>query len=124
VIRYSLVMGVPEMEELYEYLAAGKEAGTLDPEEQKLARKFFKTLDLLAANPRHNSLASHEIEELTRRVEFKVFQSYLENRTPGAGRLFWAYGPERGQIAVLGLEPHPEDTKHGYAGIRLSRLPP
>jgi hypothetical protein len=30
-IRCSLVMGVPEMEELYEYLAVGKEAGTLDP---------------------------------------------------------------------------------------------
>lgn len=123
-IRYSLVMGVPEMEELYEYLAVGKEAGTLDPEERKLATKFFKTLDLLSTNPRHNSLASHEIDELTRRVGFKVFQSYLENRTPAAGRLFWAYGPERGQITVLGLEPHPEDTRHGYASVRLSRSPP
>jgi len=112
------------MEALYDDLARGKEAATLDPEEAKLARKFFKTLDLLAANPRHNSLASHEIDELTKRVGFKVFQSYLENRTPAAGRLFWAYGPDRAQITVLGLEPHPEDTKHGYAGIRLSRFPP
>jgi hypothetical protein len=117
-------MGVPEMEKLFNYLARGKEAGTLDPEEEKLARKFFKTLDLLASNPRHNSLASHEIDELTKRVGFKVFQSYLENRTPAAGRLFWAYGPDSAQITVLGLEPHPENTKHGYAGIRLSRSPP
>lgn len=123
-IRYSLVMGVPEMEELYDALARGKEAGTLDPEEEKLAKKFFKTLLLLASNPRHNSLESHEIDVLTRRVGFKVFQSYLENRNPSAGRLFWAYGPGRGQIAVLGLEPHPEDTRHGYERIRLSAFPP
>ena len=123
-IRYSLVMGVPEMKELYDYLAVGKEAGTLDPEEARLARKFFKTLDLLSANPRHNSLASHEIDELTKRVGFRCSSRTLKNRTPSAGRLFWAYGPERGQIAVLGLEPHPEDTKHGYAGVRLSRFPP
>ena len=112
------------MEALFEKLAVGKEAGTLNPEESRFARKFFKTLDLLAANPRHNSLESHEIDELTRRAGFKVFQSYLENRTPAAGRLFWAYGPQRGQIAILGLEPHPDDTKHGYASVRLSEIPP
>jgi hypothetical protein len=117
-------MGVPEMRELYDYLAVGKEAGTLDQDEEKLAKKFFKTLDLLSANPYHNSLESHEIDALTKRVGFKVFQSYLENRKPGAGRLFWAYGPERGQITVLGLEPHPENTTRGYAGIHLSRFPP
>lgn len=112
------------MRELYDYLAAGKEANTLDRDEEKLARKFFKTLDLLSANPHHNSLNTHEIDALSKRVGFKVFQSYLENRIPGAARLFWAYGPERGQISVLGLEPHPENTLRGYASIRLSRFPP
>ena len=110
------------MEELYDRLAVGKEAGTLDPEAEKLARKFFETLALLASNPRHNSLERHEIDALTRRVGFKVFQSYLENRNPSAGRLFWAYGPARGQIAVLGLEPHPEDTVRGYAGFASLRF--
>jgi hypothetical protein len=105
-------------------LRLANEARTLDLDEEKLARKFFKTLDLLSANPYHNSLESHEIDALTKRVGFKVFQSYLENRKPGAGRLFWAYGPERGQITVLGLEPHPENTTRGYAGIHLSRFPP
>lgn len=28
----------------------------------------------------------------------KIFQSYLENNTPAAGRLFWAYGPDSGDI--------------------------
>lgn len=90
------------MQELYDRLTMDNEAGTLDPEEEKLAKKLFKTLVLLASDPRHNSLQSHEIDALTRRVGFKVFQSYLENRNPSAGRLFWAYGPGRGQITVLG----------------------
>lgn len=111
------------MQELYDRLTMDK-AGTLDPEEEKLAKKLFKTLVLLVSDPRHNSLQSHEIDALTRRVGFKVFQSYLENRNPSAGRLFWAYGPGRGQITVLGLEPHPEDRKHGYERIRLSAFPP
>src|SRR2546427_7869 len=54
----------------------------------------------------------------------KIFQSYLENNTPGAGRLFWAYGPEKGDITILAIEPHPEDQKRGsYQRIKLSRLP-
>jgi len=55
----------------------------------------------------------------------KIFQSYLENRTPGAGRIFWAYGPDKGEITVLAIEPHPEDKKRGaYESIKLSSIPP
>ena len=54
----------------------------------------------------------------------KIFQSYLENNTPGAGRLFWAYGPRQGDITVLAIEPHPEDRKRGaYERIKLSAMP-
>jgi hypothetical protein len=54
----------------------------------------------------------------------KIFQSYLENNTPGAGRLFWAYGPGQGDITVLAMEPHPEDKKQGaYERIKVSRMP-
>lgn len=49
----------------------------------------------------------------------------MEYNTPAAGRMFWVYGPEDGQITVIGLEPHPEDRKNkGYARVRLSKLPP
>jgi hypothetical protein len=55
----------------------------------------------------------------------KIFQSYLENRAPAAGRIFWAYGPQQGDITVLAIEPHPEDQKRGaYLRIKLSKLPP
>jgi hypothetical protein len=54
----------------------------------------------------------------------KVWQSYLDNRTPAAGRLFWVYGPGKSEITIIGLEPHPEDKKRaGYEKVRLSELP-
>jgi hypothetical protein len=78
----------------------------------------------LEVNPRHNSLESHEIDVLTRRYGIKVWQSYLENQTPAAGRIFWAYGPGKGEITILAVEPHPEDQKRGgYDRIQLSALP-
>ena len=70
------------------------------------------------------SLASHEIDDLTRKYGSKIFQSYLENNAPAAGRLFWAYGPDHGDITVLAIEPHPEDQKRGaYLRLKLSSLP-
>lgn len=124
-MAFALRMGVPEMAELFGRLSTGLQDGTLSADETRLAKKLFKTLALLQENPRHNSLNSHEIEALSRRAGFKVFQSYLENRTPAAGRLFWAYGPAQGQITILSLEQHPEDTKRGgYDRVRLSSMPP
>ena len=124
-MAFLLVPGIPEMAELVDRLSRGFQAGLLSGEDQKLAKRLFKTLTLLQENPRHNSLSSHEIAELSRRVGFKVFQSYLENRTPAAGRLFWAYGPGSQEITLLGLEPHPENAKRkGYDRVRLSRMPP
>lgn len=53
----------------------------------------------------------------------KVWQSYLENRKPSAGRLYWVYGPAKGEITIIGLEPHPEDKKRGgYQKVRLSEM--
>lgn len=121
---YEVVMGVPEMRDLWQYLEEGAKAGTLNREERELAKKFAKAVKHLGGNPRHTGLQSHEIDELTERYGQKVFQSYLENNTPAAGRLFWTYGPERGFITVTGLEPHPEDAKNGaYARVKLSAMP-
>jgi hypothetical protein len=53
-----------------------------------------------------------------------VFEAYLENNTPAAGRVFWAYGPDKGDITNLGVEPHPDDKRGSYSRIRLSGLPP
>jgi hypothetical protein len=122
---FKIRMGQPEMEALWLDLSTRKLRGGLDKDEEKLFKKLVKALGFLSSNPKHNSLASHEITELSRKYGIRIFQSYLENNTPGAGRIFWAYGPEQGDITVLAIEPHPEDKKRGaYERIKLSSLPP
>ncbi len=123
-MAFNIRMGLPEMEAFWLDLSTRQQQGRLDAEEERFFKKLVKTLVLLGQNPRHPGLASHEIEDLTRKYRMKIFQSYLENKTPGAGRLFWAYGPNQGDITVLAIEPHPEDQKRGaYQRIKLSALP-
>ena len=121
---FKIRMGVPEMEALWRDLSTRKQNGELDKAEERFFKKWVKALGYLSANPRHNSLASHEIEDLTHKHGIKIFQSYLENKTPAAGRMFWAYGPNKGDITILAIEPHPEDRKRGaYERIKLVSLP-
>ena len=37
----------------------------------------------------------------------EVFESYAQNNTPAAHRLFWYYGPEKKEITVVTITPHP-----------------
>ena len=38
--------------------------------------------------------------------------------------MFWAYGPDKGDITILAMEPHPEDEKRGaYKRIKLASMP-
>src|SRR6266404_9821940 len=123
-MAFRVRMGAPEMEAFWNDLSTRKQEGKLARNEEKFFKKWGKALDYLSENPRHNSLASHEIEELTRRYGINIFQSYLENKTPSAGRMFWAYGPDKGDITILAIEPHPEDQKRGaYQRIKLASLP-
>jgi len=123
-MAFNIRMGIPEMEAFWNDLSKRKLNGHLDVNEEKFFKKLVKVLGFLQENPRHNSLASHEIDDMTRRYGMKIFQSYLENKTPSAGRIFWAYGPDAGDITVLAIEPHPEDQKRGaYLRVKLSGLP-
>ncbi len=39
--------------------------------------------------------------------------------------MFWAYGPDKGDITILAIEPHPEDEKRGaYERVKLASLSP
>jgi len=106
-------------------LMRGLADNTLSPIDRALARKLAKAVRHIAQNPAHPGLHSHEIAPLMARYGVKVFQSYLENNAPGAGRIFWVYGLLRHFITVIGLEPHPEDAKRGaYDRVQLSDLPP
>ena len=60
---------------------------------------------------------------MTKRYGIKVWQSYLENNKPAAGRVFWVYGPNKSDITIIGLEPHPNDKKNAYQKITLSSKP-
>ena len=122
-MAFNIRMGQPEMESLWSDLSTRAKSRMLDKDEERFFKKFLKALGFLSVNPRHNSLATHEISDLSRKHGMKIFQSYLENNTPSAGRLFWAYGPEKRDITILAVEPHPEDKKQGaYERIKLSRM--
>ena len=63
-----------------------------------------------------------EIDSLTARYGIKVWESYLENNKPAAGRIFWVYAPAQNDITIIGLEPHPNAKKDAYKKITLSEL--
>jgi hypothetical protein len=80
-----------------------KELAKSDPARLK---KVHKALGLLETNPRHPGLNSKPYRSLSSKTR-KVFESYVENRTPAAFRIFWHYGPGKGVITVLAIVPHP-----------------
>jgi hypothetical protein len=118
---FSIRLGIPEIAEQWENLSTMAAKGKLGKDDEKLYKKWGKAMAQLSIDPHYPGLRSHEIEALSRRYGEKVWQSYLENSNSKAVRIYWVYGPKKGEITVIGLEPHPEDTKSsGYAKVRLS----
>lgn len=75
--------------------------------EQAAYKAAVKALRLLAANPRHPGLHTHEYHSLQGAQGERVWEAYAENNTPGAYRIFWHYGPGQGVITILAIVPHP-----------------
>ena len=122
-MTYTIRMGIPEMAELWNKLQTSYRDGTINNKDAELYKKWGSALKKLAMDPFYPSLKSHEIEPLSKRYGMKVWQSYLENKKSGARRMFWVYGPDKNDITIIGLEPHPEDAKNGaYDRITLSEL--
>ncbi len=120
---FNIRMGIPEMEEMWYRLQTGHANGTNGKKDEELYVKWGNALKKLAYDPSYPSLNTHEIDPLSKRYGMKVWQSYLENRTSKARRMFWVYGPGNRDITIIGLEPHPEDAKNGaYDRINLSDL--
>ncbi|NJK30564.1 MAG: hypothetical protein HC851_22920 [Acaryochloris sp. RU_4_1] len=80
------------------------ELGTSDPKKQK---KVLKTLGLMEVNLRHPGLKTHKYSSLQGPNGEEVFEAYVENRTPGAYRVFWCYGPSTEEITILAITSHP-----------------
>jgi len=72
-------------------------------------KKVKRALGYLQVNPRHPSLNTHLYAGYVNpfNPEGAVFEAYAENRTPGAYRIFWCYGPEQAQITLIAITPHP-----------------
>ena len=66
-----------------------------------------KALKLLSDNPRHPGLQTHQYYSISGPNGEKVFEAYAEQNTPAAYRIFFYYGPKRGEITVLIITPHP-----------------
>jgi len=86
---------------------AQKYLETLGPTDTKKYRKILKTLGLMEANLRHPSLHTHKYKSLKGPLGQEIFESYVENKTPAAFRIFWYYGPFPGPLTILAITPHP-----------------
>ena len=74
-----------------------------------LFKQVEKCVRLLLEDPRHPGMQTHEYRSIEHPYDEaqKVFEAYVQNRTPGAYRLFWCYGPEKGEITIIAITPHP-----------------
>jgi hypothetical protein len=78
-----------------------------NPGKKAVLKAVQKTLGLMETNLRHPSLHTHEFTSLKGPEGEKVFEAYVQNKTPGAYRLFWYYGPGKKQITIVAIVPHP-----------------
>ena len=74
-----------------------------------LFKQMEKAVRLLLENPRHPGLHTHEYHSITHPYDqhSKVFEAYAQNRTAGAHRIFWCYGPDQNEITLIAIIRHP-----------------
>ena len=84
------------------------------PAEAGRYKQALKTIELLGTNPRHPSLNTHKFRSLAGPDGEEVFEAYVQNRTPGAYRVFFHYGPDRMEkgkrvavVTIIAITPHP-----------------
>ena len=78
-----------------------------DPSKNVILKAALKTLAYMETNLRHPSLRTHEYYSLKGPKNEKIYESYVQQNTPGAYRIFWYYGPETNTISILAILPHP-----------------
>lgn len=75
--------------------------------DESKAKKVRKTLRLLEQDPHHPGLTTHRFASLDELFDERIWESYVENRTPSAWRIWWYFGPDDETITVVALGPHP-----------------
>lgn len=76
------------------------------PQHARKKKKVDKALKLLQdAGPSYPGLNSHKLNGITGPGGGDLWDSYVENNTPSAWRLYWEYGDDD-YIFVVGIGPH------------------
>ncbi len=79
-------------------------------QDKGLLKRYKAVLSVLAKlqnNPKHPSLNTHSYESLRGLKGEKIFETYAENKTPAAYRIFFHYGQEKNVITIYSIQPHP-----------------
>jgi hypothetical protein len=79
------------------------------PEAEGLFKQVHKTIEFLRSIPKHPGLRTHEYDSIPNPYDTKqkVCEAYTQNKTPGAYRVFWCYGPAKKDITIIAITPHP-----------------
>lgn len=105
-------------ESIYQRLKAESEASSANRKAkgkrkkskvEGLFQQVHKTIEHLLADPKHPGLQTHEYKSLEnpyKKCE-KVFEAYIQNRTPAAFRVFWCYGPKKNELTIIAITAHP-----------------
>ncbi len=77
--------------------------------DEGLFKQINKTIEHLRANPKHPGLQTHEYHSLENphKKGEKVFEAYVQDKTPAAFRVFWCYGPKKDELTLIGITAHP-----------------
>lgn len=74
---------------------------------ERTYKAVAKTLHLMSKNLRHPLLRTHEFYSKGGLNGEKLFESYAQNNTPRAYRIFWYYGPGKKEITIVSIISHP-----------------
>ncbi|MDQ1351443.1 MAG: hypothetical protein QG657_1745 [Acidobacteriota bacterium] len=78
-----------------------------NPSKKAAYKAISKCLGYMKTNLRHNSLQTHKFTSKKGPKGEKIFESYAQQETPGAHRIFWYYGPGRMELTISAIIPHP-----------------
>lgn len=70
----------------------------------KVVKKALKYLEI---DPNYPSLHTHPFHSQQGPGGEKLFECYAQNKTPNAYQIFFIYGPERNEITIISIIPHP-----------------
>ncbi len=74
---------------------------------KKQYKAMVKNLKYLTQNHKHPSLQTHIYHSLQGPSGEKIFEAYAEQSTSAAYRIFFYYGPCKGEITIFEIIPHP-----------------